>query len=263
MPLVDLEYEYVNNKKIAILALNNPATKNSMTWEMGEEFHEKVQEIKNSDEPPSCVVLTGKNFVFSSGGDLGLLQSFQNKPYEQNVEDMFRFYNNFLSIRSLPMPTVAAVNGHAMGAAFSLALACDLRVFSITGKYSMNFVKLAIHPGMGSTFLLKELFGKDMANYLLMLADTLSGEEAMQLRLCHDCVPLEEVKKRAMELAITVSESGPIAIQLLKETYSSYKELQNALRREAEAQSKCFMSEDFMESIYAVQEKRKPNYSGR
>ncbi|MCX8000449.1 MAG: enoyl-CoA delta isomerase 1, partial [Leptospiraceae bacterium] len=134
---------------------------------------------------------------------------------------------------------------------------------SITGKYSMNFVKLAIHPGMGSTFLLKELFGKDMANYLLMLADTLSGEEAMQLRLCHDCVPLEEVKKRAMELAITVSESGPIAIQLLKETYSSYKELQNALRREAEAQSKCFMSEDFMESIYAIQEKRKPNYSGR
>ncbi len=263
MALVDLEYEYVNNKKIANLSLNNPATKNSMTWEMGEEFHERIQEIKNSNDPPSCVVLSGKNFVFSSGGDLGLLQSFRDKPYEQNVEDMFRFYNNFLSIRTLPMPVVAAVNGHAMGAAFSLALACDLRVFSITGKYSMNFVKLAIHPGMGSTFLLNELFGRDMANYLLMLGETLSGEEAMKLKICHDCVPLEEVKKRAMEIAITLSESGPIAMRLLKETYSNYKELQNALRREAEAQAKCFITEDFMESIYAIQEKRKPNYSGK
>lgn len=263
MALVDLEYEIVNDKKIAHLSLNNPTTKNSMTWEMGEEFVKKIEEIKRASESPACVVLSGKNLVFSSGGDLGLLQSFKDKPYEKNVEDMYTFYNNFLSIRSLKMPTVAAVNGHAMGAAFSLALACDFRVFSLTGKYSFNFVKLAIHPGMGSSYLAKELFGKDRANYLLMLAEALSGDEAMQLGICNDAVPMEDVKKRAMEIAINLSESSPIALSLLKETYNSQDELQKALRREAEAQSKCFQTSDFMESIYAIQEKRKPKFLGK
>jgi 2-(1,2-epoxy-1,2-dihydrophenyl)acetyl-CoA isomerase len=263
MALVDLEYEFVNDKKIAHLSLNNPTTKNSMTWEMGEEFVQKINEIKSSSEPPACVLLSGKNMVFSSGGDLGLLQSFKDKPYEKNVQDMYTFYNNFLSIRSLAMPTVAAVNGHAMGAAFSLSLACDFRIYSLSGKYSFNFVKLAIHPGMGSSFLARELFGKDKANYLLMLGETLNGEEARNMGICHDAVPLEDVKKRAMEIAITLTESSPFAIQLLKETYSTQEELQKALRREAEAQSKCFQTNDFLESIYAIQEKRKPVFLGK
>jgi enoyl-CoA hydratase/carnithine racemase len=263
MALVDLEYEIINEKKIAHLSLNNPSTKNSMTWEMAEEFAKRIDEIKIESPSPTCVVLSGKNLVFSSGGDLGLLQSFRDKPYERNVEAMYNFYNNFLCIRTLKIPTVAAVNGHAMGAALSLALACDFRVFSLSGKYAFNFVKLAIHPGMGSSFLTRELFGKDKANYLLMLAETMSGEEAFNLGICHDVVPLDEVKKRAMEIAITLSESSPVALSLLKETYSSYEELQKALYREAEAQSKCFQSEDFMESIYAIQEKRKPVFLGK
>ncbi|MCB1177728.1 MAG: enoyl-CoA hydratase/isomerase family protein [Leptospiraceae bacterium] len=262
MALVDLEFETINDKEIAFLYLNNPQTKNSMTWDMSLEFKKQIDNLKNSSKKPECLILSGKNHIFSSGGDLALLKSFKDKSLEENKNTMFEFYNNFLCIQDLPFPTVAAVNGHAMGAAFSLSLACDLRVFAIHAKYSLNFVKLGIHPGMGASFLVKELFGKDMANYLLMLGEPIDGEEAFRLKISHDSVQLEEVKKRAVEIAINLTESGPLSLSLLKETLNDREALKKALLREAETQAKCFQTKDFEESLKAIEEKRKPNFSG-
>jgi enoyl-CoA hydratase/carnithine racemase len=262
MSLVITEIVEVNGRKIANLYLNNPQTKNSMTWDMGQDFREEIEKLQAMEEKPSCLIITGKNHIFSSGGDLNLLKSFRDKSYEENCRDMFAFYNNFLLVRKLPFPVVAAVNGHAMGAAFSLALACDIRVFSLTAKYSFNFVKLGIYPGMGSSYIVNELFGKDMANYLLMLGDSISGEEAREMRICHDAVPPEDVAKRAMEFAINLSESAPIALSLFKKNIYNHGELEKALLKEAEAQSKCFLSQDFSESILAIEEKRKPVFKG-
>ncbi len=263
MTLITTENIEINRHKITFLYLNNPETKNSMTWEMSEAFKAEIEKLKTLSHPPSCLILTGKNDIFSSGGDLNLLKSFKSKSFEENCRDMFIFYNNFLCIRSLPFPVVAAVNGHAVGAALSLAFACDLRVFSSTSKYSFNFVKLGIHPGMGSSYLIQELFGKDMANQLLLLGDFISGEEAKSLRLCQDAVPPEDVVKRATEIGIVLSEGAPLASKLLKETLSHTSELENALRREAEAQALCFQSKDFSESLDAIIEKRKPYFVGK
>jgi enoyl-CoA hydratase/carnithine racemase len=263
MALVDLEFEMINDKEIAFLYLNNPSTKNSMTMEMSIEFKKQIENLKVAPKKPECLILSGKNHIFSSGGDLGLLKSFKDKSVEDNTKTMFEFYNNFLCIRDLPFPTVAAVNGHAMGAAFSLSLACDLRVFSVHSKYSFNFVKLGIHPGMGASYLVPELFGKDMAKYLLLVAESINGEEAMHMHICHDAVQLEEVKKRAVEFAINLSESGPLSLQLLKETLDDKEGLEKALRREAEAQARCFATADFAESIQAIEEKRKPMFHGK
>jgi 2-(1,2-epoxy-1,2-dihydrophenyl)acetyl-CoA isomerase len=263
MTLITTETIEINRKKIAFLYLNNPETKNSMTWAMSIAFRQEIQKLKDSSEPPSSLILTGKNNIFSSGGDLSLLRSFKEKTYEENKRDMYEFYNNFLCIRTLPFPVVAAVNGHAVGAALSLAFACDLRVFSSTSKYAFNFVKLGIHPGMGSSYLIKELFGVDMANHLLLLGDFITGEEAKSLRLCQDAVPPEDVVKRATELAIVLSEGAPMASRLLKETLINKNELETALRREAEAQALCFQSKDFAESLDAIVEKRKPFFTGK
>ncbi|MDX1961408.1 MAG: enoyl-CoA hydratase/isomerase family protein [Leptospiraceae bacterium] len=262
MSLIISEEVEVNGRKITTLYLNNPQTKNSMTWEMSHEFRAEIEKIQSAKDKPSCIIITGKNHIFSSGGDLNLLKSFRDKSYDENCRDMFIFYSNFLSVRRLNIPVIAGVNGHAMGAAFSLALACDARVFSLTGKYSFNFVKLGIHPGMGSSYIVKELFGKDMANYLLLLGEAINGEEAKSLKLCYDAVSSEDVVKRSMEIAINISESAPQAISLLKQNTYDHSDLEKALRKEAESQAKCFQSSDFAESILAIEEKRKPFFTG-
>lgn len=136
---------------------------------------------------------------------------------------MFEFYNLFLSVRRLDIPVICAANGHAIGAGFSLAFACDIRVFSNESKYQFNFVKLGIHPGMGSSYIVKELFGTHIANRLLFLAETLNGEEAFRLGLCNDSVPQKEVLGRATEMAIALSESAPLALSELKRILTTKK----------------------------------------
>lgn len=260
MSLISLETIEINRSQIEVLYLNNPQTKNSMTWEMGEEFYEAIQSLKKRDTFPRCLIITGKNDIFSSGGNLDLLKSFASKTYEQNKRDMFKFYNFFLSIRTLSFPVIAAVNGHAVGAAFSLALASDLRVLTSEAKYSFNFVKLGIHPGMGSSFIVKELFGVDKANQLLFMAESITGSEAYKMGLCYDSVPQNDVVRRAIEIAISITESGPLALRLLKENTYNFDSLQDALKKEAEAQAKNFQTKDFLESIKAIEEKRKADF---
>jgi 2-(1,2-epoxy-1,2-dihydrophenyl)acetyl-CoA isomerase len=262
MGLITVETVEIYSDKILILRLNNPVTKNSLSWEMGEAFHQEIETIKRRPEPPRCVVITGEGSVFSSGGDLKLLKSFKEKSLEQNKKDMLKFYNFFLGVRSLPCPVIAAVNGHAIGAALSLAFACDLRIFSEEGKYSFNFVKIGIHPGMGSSYLTKELFGTNLATRLLYLGETLTGREAHRLGLCHDALPTNEVLKRAMELAIEVSENSPLAIRELKKNLYNHEALQEALLKEAESQAKNFQSMDFAEALTAIEQKRTAVFKG-
>jgi 2-(1,2-epoxy-1,2-dihydrophenyl)acetyl-CoA isomerase len=262
MGLINLETVEIYSDKIYILRLNNPSTKNSLNWEMGEAFSQEIESIKKKSEPPRCLVITGEGSVFSSCGDLKLLQSFKEKSFEQNKKDMYKFYNFFLGVRTLPCPVIAAVNGHAIGAALSLAFACDFRIFAEEAKYSFNFVKIGIHPGMGASFLTKELFGANLATRLLYLGETITGREALKMGLCHDVQPADEVLKRAMELAIEISENSPLAIRELKKNLFDSEALQAALHKEAEAQAKNFQSRDFGEALLAIQEKRTATFKG-
>lgn len=263
MALVETEsIEIDKYNRIEVVFLNNPKTKNSMSPEMGQQFREKIRQIESSKNPPRCIILAGKNEIFSAGGNFDLLKSFANNDFETNRKFMYEFYNYFLCIRNVSIPVIGAINGHAVGAGLSLAMACDLRVFAFEGKYTFNFVKLGIHPGMGSSFIVQDLFGKDMANRLLFLCETHSGESAFQNRLCYDVVPKEEVLRRATEIAIDLSESAPLAVSALKKNTYDWDALQKALEKEAEAQAKNFISEDFKETIRSLEEKRPPEFKG-
>lgn len=262
MGLVNVETVEIYSDKIVVLRLNNPTTKNSLSWEMGEAFYKEVENIKQKKETARCVIVTGDNHIFSSGGDFKLLKSFREKSFEQNKEDMYRFYNFFLSVRTLPCPVIGAINGHAIGAALALALACDIRVFAEDGKYSFNFVKIGIHPGMGSSYITKELLGANQAIRLLYLAEIFSGREAFNMGLCHDVQPSEEVLKRAMELAMVVSENSPLAVRELKKNFYDQESLHIALRKEAESQARNFQSKDFSEALEAMEQKRTAIFKG-
>ncbi|MBE7410447.1 MAG: enoyl-CoA hydratase/isomerase family protein [Leptospiraceae bacterium] len=261
MSLVELETIDVNNKKIIVLYLNNPSSKNSMSEKMAEEFSKSLNSIKEISSV-SCLILAGRNEIFSGGGDLELLKSFAKKSEEENKKFMYDFYNSFLGIRRLSIPVIGAINGHAIGAALSLAFACDIRIFAREGKYSFNFVKLGIHPGMGASYITEELFGKSISNELLFLGDAFSGEWAHSRDLCIDSVPKSEVVKRSVEIAISFTESSSMALKFLKSNIYDDSKLQEALKKEAIAQAKNFISEDFQETIRSIQEKRKPVFKG-
>ncbi|MCZ8344649.1 MAG: enoyl-CoA hydratase/isomerase family protein [Leptospira sp.] len=264
------QYEYLeisetetSHGRIVSVFLNNPNSRNSMTWKMGEEFYHLIQQIWKQKNLPRALVLSGKNDVFCAGGDLNLLRSFSEKSFSQNKRDMKKFYSFFLSVRDLPIPVIAACNGHAIGAGLSLAFACDFRIFAEEGKYSFNFVRLGIHPGMGSSYLAPELLGKSLGTFLLMSGDQFDGKRAKEIGLAYDVVTKQKVIERAMELAESLTKASPLAIQELKANLYSKKKLDQALKKEAESQARNFISEDFKETIQSILEKREPKFLGR
>ncbi len=265
-----LKYEYLeiesisaSHGEIVSIFLTNPTSRNAMTWKMGEEFYSAVERIANQKVLPRAVILSGRNDVFSAGGDLNLLRSFSEKTYSQNKRDMRKFYSFFLSIRNLKTPVIGALNGHAIGAGLSLGFACDLRIFADDGKYSFNFVRLGIHPGMGSSFLAPELLGKGLGGRLLFTGETFSGLDAKNWGLAVDSVPKSKVYAKALELANYMAEGAPLALQELKQNSYQWKSLDKALKKEAASQARNFISADFRETLKSIVEKRSPIFLGR
>ncbi|MBW7856829.1 MAG: enoyl-CoA hydratase/isomerase family protein [Leptonema sp. (in: Bacteria)] len=262
MNIVDVE-EIDKKAGIYVIYLNNAETRNSMTLEMGLAFHRSLQGLASLDPLPRVVIITGRNNVFSSGGDFKLLRSFAEKSQIENREFMESFYRLFLSVREMPFPVIACVNGHAIGAALSLALACDLRLFLPHAKYAFNFVRIGIHPGMGASFLLKEVAGLNQAQELLITGRTITGTEAFNRGLCHGVYNEDTIFNEALSLAHEISSAAPNAVRLLKRTLYTEDDLYSALRREAECQAENYVSQDFIEAISAIQEKRTPTFNDK
>ena len=260
---LEIQRTPLTNGELISIFLNNPTSRNSMTWEMGVEFQKVILSISKQKILPRAVIVSGRNDVFCAGGDLNLLRSFSEKTFAQNKRDMRKFYSFFLSVRNLKCPVIAALNGHAIGAGLSLAFACDLRVFADDGKYSFNFVRLGIHPGMGSSFLAPELLGKSLGGRLLLTGETFSGVDAKNWGLASYSVPKSEVYTRAMELAKYMADGAPLALQELKKNLYHWKSLDKALKKEAESQARNFISQDFKETLTSVIEKRNPVFLGK
>jgi len=231
-----------------------------MTWEMGEKFASLLKQL--AEEKPRVLIITGKNEVFCAGGDLQLLRSFAEKSFAQNKSDMQKFYSFFLSVMRFPAPVIAAVNGHAIGAGLALACACDLRIFADEGKYSFNFVKLGIHPGMGSSYLAPKLLGTSLGNKLLFTGEVWNGQECASWGLATTACPKEKVEATSLALAQDISQSAPLALQELKASLTDWTEVQKHLKKEAKAQAMNFLSQDFRETLDSIQEKRSPVFRG-
>jgi enoyl-CoA hydratase/carnithine racemase len=182
-----MAYEHIRVTRedgIVTLAFNRPETRNSMTPAMGDEVVRAVEEIRA--EPAARVfVLTGTGKAFSSGGDLGMIARDTGAQREGTAPSMAGsprdFYARYLAIRSLPIPTIAAINGHAIGAGLCIALACDLRVAVADAKMGMTFTRLGIHPGMGATYFLPRLIGMARASELFFTGRVIDAAEAERL----------------------------------------------------------------------------------
>ena len=244
---------------VGVLTLSSPENLNAMDEDMAVVFQKKIHEIKDQDL--KVLVLTGAGKAFSAGGNLDMLEKKIEFSPKDNQKKMMDFYQQFLCIRDLGVPLIAAINGHAIGAGLCVALACDIRVISEQAKLGLTFTKLGLHPGMGATYFLPRVVGEAAANELLLTARVIKGVDASKWGISHNIVSKEQVMERALSIAEEITHCGSLATkQLLSSLRGDGEPLQAALRREAECQAENYGSEDFKEGISAIKEKRKPNF---
>jgi len=262
---VDFEtIRLTTHEGIARLVLNRPHELNAMTPSMGQEIRTAVDQL-NSDDAVRVVVVRGEGRAFCSGANLKTLGKEAGVSDDgQGLGGGAAFYRLFLSVRDLRVPSIAALNGHAIGAGFCFALGCDLRVMHANAKVGMTFVKLGIHPGMAATWNLPRLIGPTRAADLLYTGRILGAEECLSLGIVNR-VAGEDFDVVVDELAGEIAASAPLAVRALKQTLRASERftIDEALEAEAARQAKTFATADAAEGIRAVIEKRKPDFHGR
>jgi enoyl-CoA hydratase len=257
---------------VAVLTFNDPERRNAMSQAMGETLSDHAARLRR-DESVRALVLTGAGRAFSAGGDLGMIGARADAgasdpggaPRRANRDQMRAFYQLFLAVRDVPFPTIAALNGAAIGAGLCVALACDLRIAAREAKLGLNFTRLGIHPGMGATWTLPRLVGPAMAAELVYTGRIIEGAEAERIGLVNRAVPREDVREAALGLAREIAVSAPVAVRGSKQALarSADASLEDQLSFEAARQAECFETGDIREGLRAVREKRDPRFEGR
>ncbi|HEY0093299.1 MAG TPA: enoyl-CoA hydratase/isomerase family protein [Archangium sp.] len=248
---------------VATLTLNDAARRNAMTPELGEALRARVAELQQRPDV-RAVVLAGAGGTFSAGGDLQMLEQLRRVSSEEARTFMLDFYARYLSVLDLPVPTVAAVEGAAIGAGLCVALACDLCVVAEDAKLALNFVQLGLHPGMGATYFVPWRAGAQRGAELLLTGRRFDGREAVRLGLALEATPGPEVLARARKLAAQVAANAPLATRALKRRLAPDRAaLQRALEEEARFQAESYGSEDLGEGLAAAAARRAPLFQGR
>ncbi len=257
---------YEVKDQIAQITLNRPENRNSMTNDVLEGFADAVAQVK-TDPDVRCVIITGSGRSFCAGADFRS-QVQRDGPGGRALlphERSFAMYQPFLSVLGIEVPTIGALNGHAIGGGLGLALVCDMRVANADAKYGANFTRLGMHPGMATTYILPRLVGLPKAAELLLTGRIIEGTEAAELGLANYAVPADQVLDKAWELAREVASCAPVAVRMTKRSLYEHIDYDavTAAYHEAQLQSRTIETEDQREGIAALLEKRKPEFRGR
>ncbi|HCU24928.1 MAG TPA: enoyl-CoA hydratase/isomerase family protein [Deltaproteobacteria bacterium] len=249
---------------IGRLTLNNPEALNAMTPEMGDAIAALVPKL-NADPELRVVLVQGAGRAFSAGGNLQFILDHESKDFATNKKEMIEFYSKFLQLRNIEVPTIAVLNGHAIGAGLLIALACDLRYASAEAKLAVNFAKIGLSSGMGGLYWLSTLAGPAIAAELLFTAKTFSAEEGLQKGLVNGIFPAAELEAKVREIAEQIAANAPLAIKTMKKGIQKAKlsSLEEIFDYESAGQAQSFVTEDLKEGIRAIQEKRAPRFRGR
>ncbi len=249
---------------VALLTLALPDRRNMMSEAMTASWRRAVAGVA-TDGGVRCVVVTGAGRAFSSGGDLAWIAAEPDADVEHLRRRMAAFYRDWSALLALEVPTVAAVNGAAVGAGLALALTCDLRVVALDAPLSVPFTRLGLHPGMLTTWSLPRLAGPAVARDLLLTGRVVDGVEAVRLGLASRAVPADRVLDEALGAARSIAAAAPVATRLTKIALAGegHADAAAALRWEALAQAVTLTSEDLQEGVAAARERRPPRFAGR
>ncbi len=247
---------------VATLTLNRPEARNALDAVMRQELAAALDELERDPEV-RVLVLTGAGGHFCAGGDV---KSMRERRYSAadgraRVEALNRFV---LRLVDFPRPTIASVDGFAVGAGCNVALACDLIVASDRARFGQVFARIGLVPDGGGTWLLPRLVGLARAKELIFTADVIDAAEAARIGLVNRVVPAAALAEETRRLAERIAAGPPLALRLAKRLVNRAvaSDLAAALEAEAAAQAIAVTSEDHQEGLRAFFDKRAPRFRG-
>jgi 2-(1,2-epoxy-1,2-dihydrophenyl)acetyl-CoA isomerase len=245
--------------------MNRPNRLNAITNELATALNEALARI-STDLDVHVVVLTGAGRAFCAGGDLAAIAQAREKGHSGSLEPMLRAgMRAVLSMRSMPQPVIAAVNGPAAGAGMNLALAADIRIAADEAVFGQNFAKVGLFPDYGGTFFLPELVGPAVAAEMFYTGEMIDSRNALRLGLVDRVVVGTQLESEVRTLATAIANGPQVAIRAIKTALFGCRleGLKAALENEVLNQIKCFETADCLEGIHAFLEKRPPKFHGR
>ncbi|KAI8906905.1 ClpP/crotonase-like domain-containing protein [Gorgonomyces haynaldii] len=245
------------NNKIAVLTLNRPQQKNALGRQMIREFREHLQTLKHSDARV-LIVRSAVDKVFCAGADLKERQQMTQSEVNVFVDSLRA---GFSELELLPIPTIAVLDGFALGGGLEMALACDIRVSGPDAKMGLVETKLAIIPGAGGTQRLPRLIGPSKAKELIFTAKVLNAQEALEYGIVNH---VGNASQLAYDMAQEIAKKGPIAVKMAKIAVHKGIECDThtGMILEQQCYAQVIPTKDRLEGLQAFKEKRDPHYTG-
>ncbi|MBI0576852.1 enoyl-CoA hydratase/isomerase family protein [Neobacillus cucumis] len=245
---------------VAWITLNRPTTLNAFVAQMNREITKAIKTASTAEEV-RCIVITGEGRGFCSGQDLSEVD--ENMDHGQVLRE--KYGPMIKQIYQCEKPIIAAVNGIAAGAGFSLALACDFRILSERASFLNAFIHIGLIPDSGNSYFLTRLVGEAKALEISILGEKIPADQALALGLATKVVSTDNWDTEVTQFAERIAALPTKAIGLIKRTIKSAgeKSFTDYLEEEAQAQRIAGLTKDAREGVQAFMEKRKPTFIGK
>lgn len=251
------------SEHVLLVTLNRPQVGNALNTQMGRDLLDLWNRLTEDAGPVRCVVLTGAGErIFCAGGDLKERNGMSRETWQRQHELFERMY---WTLVDLPLPVVAAVNGHAYAGGLEMALSCDFVYASRDARFALTEVTLGIMPGAGGTQNLPRAVGERRAKEILMTGRPFDASQALDWSLANSLHEPAQVLPAALATAGVVAGNAPLSVRQIKKSvrYGGQMELRTAFRFEIEAYNHLIDTDDRREGVLAFNEKRKPVFQGR
>jgi len=254
--------------RIAVLTLNRPETRNTISnIDIIEEI-ETACRMVNDDMGVNVLVITAKDPAFSAGGNIKDMAGRKGMFGGSPAEIMENYRKNIqripLAVHEVAVPAIAAVNGPAMGAGCDLALMCDMRIASERAAFGETFLNVGLIPGDGGAYFLPRVVGMARACEMTFTGEVMNAEKALSIGLVNEVAPHDRLMETALELAGKIASKPPQALRMAKRLLYAGQtmSLRQLLDASAANQALCHSSRDHHEALSAIFEKRKPAFTG-
>ena len=257
-----MPYVLVEKKDaVAVITVNRPEALNALNSEVLGALDEAVDDVLN-DDSVRVIVFTGAGRAFVAGADIGEMADLgmeEGRAFGRRGQILFR------KIERAEKPTIAAVNGFALGGGCELAMACDMRIASEYAVFGQPEVGLGITPGFSGTQRLAAVVGKAKAAEIILSASNIDAAAAEKIGLTNRTVPAEKLMEETMALASKIASNAPLAVKWANSAIKRGLEtdIETGILLEADLFGMCFATQDQKEGMKAFLERRKPEFKGR
>jgi enoyl-CoA hydratase len=248
------------DERVAVVTLDDPDRRNALSLDLVDEIVAAFDRLED-DADVGAVIVTGAPPAFCAGADLSHLagaKQSEDRSAAEGQPGLRSVYEGFLRVARSSLPTLAAVNGAAVGAGMNLALACDVRLAGRSARFDTRFLKLGLHPGGGHTWMLRRLAGAQTAAAMVLFGEVLGGAEAVEAGLAWRCVDDHVLLDQARALAASAADVPPALVRRAKETIAAMADVtdhEEAVQIELTAQLWSLQQPEFAERLAAMRDR--------